>query len=92
MAETLANRYLLDRTPQELFNEYQHGRSQRVFEFFCVHVTYMKVASASKRLKAYCFHNNSFTFGMHTFSQNVVHPSSEEIAKYMKTYKFGSNV
>ena len=72
IAETLANGYSSDRTPQELSNEYQHGRVQNVFKDLSLLVPLMKVASAVKGLRVngvlldnsirllYCFLHNEW--------------------------------
>ena len=51
MTEALANGYSSDKTHQELFNEYHHGRAKKEpFKDFCVLVPLKKVSSALKGL------------------------------------------
>ena len=50
MTENLANGYSYESAQQELSNEYPHDRVQMVFNFFCVIVLWMKVASAVEGL------------------------------------------
>ena len=50
MAESLAHMYSLERTPQELSNEYQLDRVKMDFKNLCVLVLWTKVASALEGL------------------------------------------
>ena len=50
MTETLSYGYSFESTHQELSNEYQHDRVQRIFQNLCIHVLWTKVTSALEGL------------------------------------------